>query len=187
MSYSIKCKKCGDVLVSKHRHDFKQCSCGACYVDGGADPYVRIGGDLEDIEILGEERSKYKKLEEQDYIENEGDVLASYSYHIMFPEGRDSICNNGIEEVYGKQWEVFYVHYETKDAYYGSPMEGLGLVNVMILKKDTRRFLPEEIEKLERGKLGLESAMTGELRHVWNIKINPVVSKWGDKNDSKFN
>ena len=55
----------------------------------------------------------------------------------------------------------------------------------MILKKDTRQFLPEEIEKLEKGKLGLESAMTGELRHVWNIKINPIVSKWGDKNDSK--
>lgn len=130
---------------------------------------------------------KYKKLEEQNYITNEGDVLASYSYHIAFPEGRNSICNDGIEEVNGKQWEVFYVNYETKDAYYGSPMEGLGLVKVMILKKDTRQFLPEEIEKLEKGKLGLESAMTGELRHVWNIKINPVVSKWSDKNDSKFN
>lgn len=83
---------------------------------------------------------KYKKLEEQNYITNEGDVLASYSYHIAFPEGRNSICNNGIEEVNGKQWEVFYVNYETKDAYYGSPMEGLGLVKVMILKKTLDNF-----------------------------------------------
>ena len=25
----IKCKKCGDVIESTHRHDFKLCKCGA--------------------------------------------------------------------------------------------------------------------------------------------------------------
>jgi hypothetical protein len=30
-----KCLKCGDVLVSRHRHDFVTCSCGALSVDGG--------------------------------------------------------------------------------------------------------------------------------------------------------
>lgn len=31
----IKCKHCGDVIESKHVHDFKRCSCGRVAVDGG--------------------------------------------------------------------------------------------------------------------------------------------------------
>ena len=31
----IKCKHCGDIIESKHVHDFKWCSCGAVAVDGG--------------------------------------------------------------------------------------------------------------------------------------------------------
>lgn len=34
---AIRCKKCGDVIESKFRHDFKWCSCGQCAVDGGHD------------------------------------------------------------------------------------------------------------------------------------------------------
>jgi hypothetical protein len=30
-----KCLKCGDVIVSRHTHDFVTCSCGALSVDGG--------------------------------------------------------------------------------------------------------------------------------------------------------
>lgn len=33
----IRCKKCGDVIESKTRHDFVWCKCGACAVDGGHD------------------------------------------------------------------------------------------------------------------------------------------------------
>lgn len=33
----IKCKKCGDIIESMYRHDFKWCSCGQCAVDGGQD------------------------------------------------------------------------------------------------------------------------------------------------------
>lgn len=33
----IKCKKCGDIIESMNRHDFKWCSCGQCAVDGGHD------------------------------------------------------------------------------------------------------------------------------------------------------
>jgi hypothetical protein len=50
---SIQCKKCGDTLVSRHRHDFKSCSCDACFVDGGLD-YMRVGGNNEDINDLSE-------------------------------------------------------------------------------------------------------------------------------------
>ena len=47
----IKCNKCGDVIESKHRHDFKFCKCGAVAVDGGHD-YLRRCGDLDGYEEL---------------------------------------------------------------------------------------------------------------------------------------
>lgn len=47
----IKCNKCGDVIESIHRHDFKFCKCGAVAVDGGHD-YLRRCGNLEDFEEL---------------------------------------------------------------------------------------------------------------------------------------
>jgi hypothetical protein len=50
---AIKCLLCGDIIESKHRHDFRQCKCGACFVDGGLD-YCRMGGELENIEDLTE-------------------------------------------------------------------------------------------------------------------------------------
>lgn len=39
---SIQCNLCGDIIESKSVHDYVECSCGACYVDGGHD-YQRIG------------------------------------------------------------------------------------------------------------------------------------------------
>lgn len=44
-----KCKKCGDVIHSKHRHDFVECKCGAIGIDGGND-YIRRLGDPDDFE-----------------------------------------------------------------------------------------------------------------------------------------
>ena len=49
MGAKIRCKKCGDILESKYRHDFKMCSCKSCYIDGGND-YCRVGGNKEDYE-----------------------------------------------------------------------------------------------------------------------------------------
>jgi len=53
----IRCKKCGTILESKHRHDFQECKCGV-FVDGGLD-YHNVGwpsGDPEDwIEHIKEE------------------------------------------------------------------------------------------------------------------------------------
>jgi hypothetical protein len=36
---------CGDLIVSKHRHDFVTCTCGAISVDGGQE-YLRRVGDF---------------------------------------------------------------------------------------------------------------------------------------------
>ena len=42
------CRKCGEIIWSAHRHDFKSCSCGAISVDGGM-AYIRRCGNPEDI------------------------------------------------------------------------------------------------------------------------------------------
>lgn len=39
---SAQCLDCGDILVSEHRHDYKVCTCGNVFVDGGT-AYVRHG------------------------------------------------------------------------------------------------------------------------------------------------
>ena len=49
----IKCKKCGEIIESTSRHDFKFCKCGAVAVDGGKD-YLRRVGSKEDYEELVE-------------------------------------------------------------------------------------------------------------------------------------
>lgn len=49
----IRCKKCGDVIESTYRHDFKGCSCKSVFVDGGT-TYLRRGGNREDWEELSE-------------------------------------------------------------------------------------------------------------------------------------
>ena len=59
MGAKIRCKKCGDILESKYRHDFKMCSCKSCYIDGGND-YCRVGGNKEDYEWIDEKMMKLK-------------------------------------------------------------------------------------------------------------------------------
>ncbi len=49
-----KCLVCGDIVESKHRHDFVKCSCGSMFVDGGLD-YLRRGAkDFNNVEELSE-------------------------------------------------------------------------------------------------------------------------------------
>jgi len=42
---AIKCPKCGDIIYSRARHDFRRCSCKNVFIDGGFD-YIRVGGDI---------------------------------------------------------------------------------------------------------------------------------------------
>ena len=43
------CRLCGDVIESKHRHDFKSCKCGEITVDGGKEYIKRSARDLSNI------------------------------------------------------------------------------------------------------------------------------------------
>lgn len=40
---AVTCLYCGDFIVSKHRHDFVTCTCGAISVDGGQEYLRRVG------------------------------------------------------------------------------------------------------------------------------------------------
>ena len=42
---AIRCKKCGEIIESKSRHDYVQCKCGSCAVDGGHNYLRRSAAD----------------------------------------------------------------------------------------------------------------------------------------------
>jgi hypothetical protein len=54
ISNKAKCLKCGDIIESTYRHDFRYCSCRTIFVDGGHS-YLRRGGDFDYLEELSEE------------------------------------------------------------------------------------------------------------------------------------
>ncbi len=47
------CKLCEDIIESIPLHDFRQCGCGAIFVDGGRD-YIYRGGEPENTIELSE-------------------------------------------------------------------------------------------------------------------------------------
>ena len=60
MGNKIKCLKCGDIIESLYRHDFKWCKCKSIFVDGGND-YLRCGGEPEDMIIYDKEGNEIPK------------------------------------------------------------------------------------------------------------------------------
>ena len=43
---ALQCSVCNDIIYSRAGHDFRECSCGSCFVDGGRE-YFRGGFDPE--------------------------------------------------------------------------------------------------------------------------------------------
>jgi hypothetical protein len=43
---AIECNRCGDVIESWHEHDYKQCKCRSCSIDGGLLRLARSGDDF---------------------------------------------------------------------------------------------------------------------------------------------
>lgn len=118
---------------------------------------------------------KYKYKVEVEYIKNSGDVLACRYYHqSFFIDGVDAIGDCGSKDVDGKKWDIFHVKYETEEAYYGVPMLGMGLMNCMILKSDTRPFLEEEKNGYNVGMFGSNSS---NFVRDYDIEIEPIISK----------
>lgn len=57
MGKILKCKKCGDIIQSKHRHDMVWCKCHSIAIDGG-DDYFRWAGNKDNIEVYVPESEK---------------------------------------------------------------------------------------------------------------------------------
>lgn len=64
LANKIRCKKCGDIIESEDRHDFKFCKCGAVAVDGGKDYLRRIGDEYEELSEMDMERVRYQWSED---------------------------------------------------------------------------------------------------------------------------
>ncbi len=58
----ITCPQCKDRIWSRHRHDFRHCKCGYCFVDGGRD-YLRYGWNGDLLPVSGKMRVKAEELE----------------------------------------------------------------------------------------------------------------------------
>jgi hypothetical protein len=60
---AVVCSKCKDTIYSRARHDFRWCSCGKTFVDGGMD-YIRFGGEpmetLPEIEVNATQEELFK-------------------------------------------------------------------------------------------------------------------------------
>ena len=110
----IKCLKCGDIIESTYRHDFKMCKCGNCGVDGGLDYFKRTGTDYEEIAdaFTGEDFKKYSKYEEPERI------LATDS--TATPEGlpRDDIDLEEIAPNYERMWNELKEEIKRRIDYY---------------------------------------------------------------------
>ena len=50
---AIQCKLCGDIIESTYCHDYVECKCGACVVDGGHQ-YLRRGFKEEDMVVIAD-------------------------------------------------------------------------------------------------------------------------------------
>ena len=60
---AIRCNICGDEIESKHRHDYMQCKCGACAVDGGHDylrRYAKNEGNFTDLSIIEQKKPDHR-------------------------------------------------------------------------------------------------------------------------------
>ena len=60
-SNKARCKLCGDIIESTHRHDFRSCKCGEIYVDGGRACLRRLARNFDNLE----EFSEYDESEEE--------------------------------------------------------------------------------------------------------------------------
>lgn len=54
LSNKAQCKLCGDVIESKHGHDYARCKCGEISVDGGKNYIKRSAKNLNNIIELSE-------------------------------------------------------------------------------------------------------------------------------------
>lgn len=124
-----KCLKCGCIIESIDRHDFKQCSCGALAVDGGLEYIRRNFQDENDFLELSEIHGQFRWIEENVIIDfriprdwknliaelEKKDLAEDYSYFNL-AELLDDLAKHayGAGQISRSQWDKLRVKYLSK-------------------------------------------------------------------------
>jgi hypothetical protein len=121
-----KCLVCGDTIVSRDRHDFVTCSCGALSVDGGQDYARRLfkeSAQWEEMSTYSDVRPIREdghRLEHSDVIlQNTHSVGACYSEHCTIHAMSDHVLRGCAQSWYGGMMWRRCEH----DAYHPDPDE----------------------------------------------------------------
>jgi len=61
MCNKAECRTCGDIIESRHRHDYVTCSCSSISIDGGKDYLKRVGNVIVDLIDLSEHERYFRK------------------------------------------------------------------------------------------------------------------------------
>ena len=95
----------------------------------------------------------------------DGCVLTKRYFHKCDGE-IEAIPNSHIEGEY----EIIQVYKETDDAYYGMPLEGMGLADCMCLKEDCRPFTKKEQKYWGRSHVfGMYGSNSGNLSYTYEV------------------
>lgn len=122
---AVTCLGCGDFIVSKHRHDFVTCTCGAISVDGGQ-AYLRRSGDFANAVDHSWELPDELYRQCADAVEEAIDTnrnkfgianavmrrLRSAARIIAEGEQRVIACNNEIDEIMVEEADGTYNRYK---------------------------------------------------------------------------
>ena len=110
----------------------------------------------------------------ENYKEVNGYVLVNKYYHKAFKGPVNAVANDNIEG----DWEIIHISKETNNAFYGMPLEGLGLLDCMCLKTDCRPFNEKEL-KYWNGPhtFGMYGSHTGNLSYEmdYELEINDLM------------
>ena len=102
-----RCPACGDDIYSRAQHDFRACTCGAIFVDGGFEPYAprygflietRLG--MKSIYIQELEISADKRILFDDYnsgTDRFGKITAEERYH-KWVQSKEAVDGQGTHE-----------------------------------------------------------------------------------------
>ena len=112
--------------------------------------------------------------EPENYKDVNGFVLVSKYYHKAFKEPLEAIANKNIEG----DWEIIHISKETEDAFYGMPLEGIGLMDCMCLKTDCRPFNQKELDFWNGShNFSMYRSVSEDLSYTveYNIEINDLM------------
>ena len=109
-------------------------------------------------------------VEPKNYKEVDGYVLCSkYSHKIG---NFEAIPNADIDG----EWEIMRVSKETDDCFYGMSIEGLGLIDCMILKKDCRAFKEEELKAWQNRTIGIYGSHSDKLSYCYKVEVKDLMA-----------